>query len=269
MNKLLLTALLLVSFTTAAGELHHYYPSKVKTLMTNANGEALKSYLFAVLNSTHQMNKSGQDTLGCENSGGKCYNQKSLGYKGARKVLFGNLHLEKDADGYYIKDVYCRKEFRRRHTRMGPGQIPNSNVVNCEHTWPQSKFSSRFNKGMQKSDLHHLFPTDSHANSIRGNHNFGDGGSTVDSDCTASYSSGSKFEVPDEHKGNVARAMFYFSTRYQKQLDRNHEETLRRWHLQDPVDAAERERNDMIFNVQQNRNPFIDMPELVDMITDF
>lgn len=238
--------------------------------MTGANGDALKSYLFEVLNSTHQVNKKGNDTLGCDSAkSGKCYNQKSLGYKGARKVLFGKLHLEKDSDGYFIKDVYCRKEFRRRHTRMGPGQIPNSNILNCEHTWPQSKFNRKFSKGLQKADLHHLFPTDSQANSIRGNHNFGDGGSTVDSDCTASYTSGSRFEVPSEHKGNVARAMFYFATRYQMKLDRNHEATLREWHILDPVDAKEMERNDMVFIVQENRNPFVDMPELVDMISDF
>ena len=41
--------------------------------------------------------------------------------------------------------------------------------MNTEHTWPQSKGAT----GAAKSDLHHLFPTDSKANSIRGNHPFG------------------------------------------------------------------------------------------------
>lgn len=272
MNKLIIAAVLLVSFATTAGETHNYYPEKLSALMTNANGEALKSYLFEVLSSAHQRSKNGKDTLGCSAGGNaKCYNQLSLGYKGARKVLFGKLHLEKDGEGYFIKDVYCRKDFRRRHTRMGPGQIPNSNVVNCEHTWPQSKFSSRFSKGLQKSDLHHLFPTDSHANSMRGNHPFGnlDSANTVGQDCSASYSTRSKFEPPTEHKGNVARALFYFSTRYQIKIDRYQEQTLREWHIQDPVDAEEMERNQKIYEIQKNRNPYIDMPELVDMISNF
>ena len=259
--------------TTNTNAMNSYYPKKLAAVIKSGDGQELKNYLFTVLNSSHQKVKGDHDTLGCQRSGkGSCSSQISLGYKGARKVLFGNLHLEKDAEGYYIKDVYCRKEFRRRHTRMGPGQIPNHTVLNCEHTWPQSKFSTQFDKGMQKSDLHHLYPTDSHANSVRGNYAFGNiNGDYVGSDCTASRTEGNggRFEPPTEHRGNVARSLFYFSVRYNMKIDARQEQALREWHIQDPVDASERERNEMVNRVQKNRNPFVDMPELTETIKDF
>ena len=264
---------LLVTFTSKAEKLHSYYPQETENYVRHG-GEELKEYLFTVLNSTHQKSRNGgQDTLGCDsNNNGRCYSQISLGYRSARKVLFGKIHLRQDSKGYYIKDVYCQKTLRRNHTRsMGPGQIPNSNVLNCEHTWPQSKFSRRFDKGLQKSDLHHLYPTDSRANSVRGNYEFDDvDGFAVDSSCTASQTQGNgAFEPPREHKGNVARALFYFSVRYNIQISNRQEETLRQWHLLDPVDADERERNEIIYKVQNNRNPFIDMPSIVNKINNF
>ena len=39
-----------------------------------------------------------------------------------------------------------------------------------------------------------------------------------------------------------------------------------RWHNEDPVDNFERSRNEEIFKVQKNRNPYIDHPELVDVV---
>jgi len=273
--KLILATLLLVTFTTAAGDFNSYYPQELGKFLqtdTTIDQDELKTFLFNVLDGTHQEVSGSHDVLGCASGKGKCYSQNVLGYSGARKVLFGKIHLEKDAEGYFIKDVYCNKELRERQTRMGPGRIPNSNILNCEHTWPQSKFTGRFAKEMQKSDLHHLYPTDSHANSVRGNYPFEDldNGLPVDEDCTASRSiNGRSFEPPTEHKGNVARSLFYFSVRYQIKIDRQHEEILKRWHNEDPVDASERDRNETIFQVQNNRNPFIDMPELVDVIKDF
>ena len=156
---------------------------------------------------------------------------------------------------------------------MGPGKIPNSNVLNCEHTWPQSKFSGRFSKGLQKSDLHHLYPTDSRANSVRGNYEFDNvNGTPVNyENCTASQTEGhgGAFEPPNDHKGNVARALFYFSVRYDMSINANQERVLREWDKLDPIDAEEINRNEIIFNVQNNRNPFIDFPHLVSLISNF
>jgi len=270
-----LTLALLVIFSSSATA-NRYYPQHYQNDFANGDTteQALKDTLFKILTSQHQTNGRNADSLGCSsNRNGHCYQQISLGYKGARKVLFGKLHLEEDSRGYFVKDVYCRKEFTKSQTNVGPNIIPNNNILNCEHTWPQSRFSRKFSKGSQKSDLHHLFPTDSKANGIRGNSPFTDvrGGQPVKG-CSASRTegkNGGRYEPPAEHKGNVARALFYFSVRYQIQIDSKQEATLKSWHIQDPVDAAEMERNNQIFHVQHNRNPFIDYPELVDRISNF
>ncbi|MBK24423.1 MAG: nuclease [Halobacteriovorax sp.] len=278
--KLLLVVSVFLLLAQEAIAVSHYYPTATKQKFNNSNisGEELKVLLFNVLDKKHIRVKKGDDVVvnSCaEGPKGNCYEQRSLGYRGARKVLFGKLHLEEDAEGYYIKDVYCRKKITNAQTQVGPNTIPNHSQINCEHTWPQSKFSGRFPKGLQKSDLHHLFPTDSRANSIRGNNEFANvQGDPLENDCAASYSGTPKgnydyFEPPTEHKGNVARALFYFSIRYQIKISERQEAYLRQWHELDPVDAEERDRNQTIFEIQRNRNPFIDYPNLVDRIKNF
>ncbi len=201
-------------------------------------------------------------------------NQHAIGYNAAKKVLFGQLHLQKGPEGYFVKDLYCETNFTKG---VGPGNLPDQNQVNTEHTWPQSKFTGAFPTETQKSDLHHLFPTDSKANSTRGNFEFADVTENENlSNCAASRSGPSVtsgghtfFEPPTTHKGNVARAIFYFSIRYKMAVSPAQEEFLKRWNHLDPVDDAERARNNEIEKLQGNRNPFIDNSDLIDQISDF
>lgn len=203
-------------------------------------------------------------------------NHRSLSYKEAKKHLFGALHLKNGPEGYYVQDVYCKKDFT---AGVGPGSVPDQNKVNCEHTWPQSKFSKAFPAGTQQADLHHLFPTDSRANSTRGNFDFADvaeNRNIQDEDCHSSKSGpsvtvGGKnyFEPPTDHKGNVARALFYFSIRYKMPIDGEQEQFLRRWDKLDPIDDEERLRNDRIEKIQNVRNPFIDFENLADQVANF
>lgn len=196
-------------------------------------------------------------------------------YSRAREIVMQKLHLDQDNQGYYVEDVYCQKDFRNN---VGPNRMPSHQDINIEHTWPQSRFSSGFRKSIQKNDLHHLYPTDSRSNSTRGNHHFSQfkgNARPVNGDCelsqlgTIAQTGSSGFEPPFEHKGNVARALFYFSIRYKIRIPQHEEFFLRQWHLIDPVDAEERERNELIERHQGNRNPFIDDPQLTDLITDF
>lgn len=205
-------------------------------------------------------------------------NFRPLGYKrGAKPVLFGIIELESDGEGYYIRDVYCGFIIR---DRVGPRRQPKNNVMNTEHTWPQSKGSKR---EPARGDLHHLFPTDSSANSARGNHPFGE---VVDPEPATRNCSLSQrgdiidpqtgesthtfgFQPPKEHRGNVARAMFYMATRYNFRINDLEEYWLRKWHTDDPVDSREMARNDAVQEAQGNRNPFIDFPNLTQRIDDF
>ncbi len=145
--------------------------------------------------------------------------------------------------------------------------------VNAEHIWPQSYFKRAL---PMVADLHHLMATLSTPNGRRANLKF-----ARVSKATYSTSSGSKlgkegFEPDDSVKGNVARALFYFVERYGDKNIRqgmdyasfwtNNVQMLLDWNRQDPPDANERRRNDLIEGFQGNRNPFIDNPELADRI---
>lgn len=266
---------LFFSLTVSAN--YTYYPTEYQSAFQKKSfkDEQLKNQLFLLLDSVHVYRRGKNDLISphCTDQG-KCYEHKSIGYRGARKVLFGKIHLQKDSRGYFLTDVYCRKKITINVTDLGPNIIPSNGVINCEHTWPQSKFSKNFDKGLQKSDLHHLYPSDPAANSTRGNSEFAEVDGEQLNNCEASYMGSEKwrgvyFEPPDEHKGNVARALFYFSVRYKLPISSLQEGHLRKWHVLDPVDYEEEKRNELIQKVQGNRNPFIDYPNLVDDIADF
>jgi hypothetical protein len=204
--------------------------------------------------------------------------QQVLGYEKARHVLMGHVYLQQTDSSYLIKDVYCQKEFTNqdfeRGAGLGPNRVPDNKVLNVEHTWPQSRFTGKFAKEMQKSDLHHLFPSDSEMNSLRANYKFAE----VDNSkravkCPISnfgqINGGFRFEPPNVHKGHVARALFYFSVRYKTPIDADEEAYLRKWNAEMPVDTEERLHHEQIAQIQGNRNPFIDHPELVNQISDF
>ena len=121
------------------------------------------------------------------------------------------MSVHQENNQYFVTDVYCESDYRS----PGLGKIPNNSVINVEHTWPQSKFGGA-SKSIKKSDLHHLYPTDSQLNSIRGSFPFGEVvKDTQNTKCPISrigvdFDGHRVFEPPHDHKGNVARALFYF-----------------------------------------------------------
>lgn len=195
----------------------------------------------------------------------------ALGYSSARTKMFG------DIDDYdNNNNIACVYTGRIVNTSGIPSASAPDNM-NTEHTWPQSQFSSN---DPMVSDIHHLYPTDVTANGARSNYPFG-----VVSSVSNTYgqsklgtltTGGTGFEPWDGHKGNVARSMMYFITRYKNQnanwgnfYDNNQDVVFRKWNKLDPVDAHEKTRNNRIEQYQGNRNPFIDHPELADRIYDF
>lgn len=160
---------------------------------------------------------------------------------------------------------------------------------NREHSVPKSWFNKQ---SPMVSDIWHVYPTDGKINEMRSNNPFGEVGSGASSSknefskwgkCVTPGYSGTVFEPNDEYKGDFARTYFYFATRYKGvatsgqgalvftstypyitgwQLD-----MLLRWHKKDPVSPKELDRNEAVYDSRQgNRNPFIDYPELVDLI---
>lgn len=244
--------------------------------------QALISVIREPLVRLHVVRKGKPDEIGAKcPQGATCYSHVPVGYDEARRKLHGELHLVQVNGQYGVLDVYCEKtflpdDFGGKGEVPAPNTIPEGNVVNAEHTWPQSRFSSGDDKGTQKCDLHHLFPADNQMNSTRGNLKFAE----VDNPrevlkCPiaklgqVSNVQGEFFEPPDKHKGNVARALFYFSIRYRIHIDPIEERFLKKWNREDPVDEFEMKRNVRIQQIQGNRNPFVDHPELADAISDF
>lgn len=190
---------------------------------------------------------------------------RDLGYDRARDVMFATVD---DLDGDdVVACVYIARRLERVRDRVTAYR--GGKGLNAEHTWPQSLGA----EGVAKSDLHHLFPSDCEANGRRSSHPFGvvskvqwsAGGSKLGLAASGQV----VFEPREAHQGNVARAIFYFFAAYatEHHVDTRNfkleEETLKRWHAADPVDAAERARNEAIYKAQGNRNPFVDHPEYV------
>lgn len=260
----------------------YYSQNLYAAFKINSRDENLKYVLKSILRNYHIVKPGQLDeiTERCPTTERNCTTQISVGYDRARVFLMGYLYLIKQNNQYAIKESYCNKYYGQEEFkgRKGPAPqtIPDNTVINVEHTWPQSRFSGGFAKDFQKADLHHLFPTDSQLNAIRGNKNFGEVGKDLmnlkcgQSRYGVSKTSGREvFEPPAVHKGRVARALFYFSVRYEIPLDREEEAYLKKWNAEYPVDQEEITRNEEIYKVQGNRNPFIDYPELASLIADF
>ncbi len=154
-------------------------------------------------------------------------------------------------------------------------------TYNREHVWAKSHgdFGETPPAG---SDLHHLRPTDPSVNSSRGEKDFDNGG-TQHPEATECNTDFDSWEPRPAVKGDIARMMFYMATRYEGdvagELDLELVNytgtsgpifgklgTLLEWNEQDPVDDFERNRNEVIYSYQHNRNPFIDHPEWVALI---
>lgn len=184
--------------------------------------------------------------------------QRSLGYNGARDEMYADL----DNVNGKVTCVYTGRT-ATFNSRGGA----NSNNFNCEHTWPQSKFCSS-ESGTQKADIHHLFSTDASSNSRRGNYPFGKVSGSPSWQEGGSKLGGGVFEPRNEQKGATARAMLYMVMRY-GDCDGflgSQENTLKNWHQTYGPQQAEKKRNNGIYDLQKNRNPFVDAPELIDRI---
>ncbi len=161
-------------------------------------------------------------------------------------------------------------------------QSSNPDNWNREHVWAKSHgFPS--SSASAYTDIHHLRPTDISVNSSRGNLDF-DYSDNALSEAPQNRVDGNSFEPRDAVKGDVARMTFYMDVRYEGADPQTPDLTLvdmltstgqprlgklcalLAWHVADPVDSYEQERNNRIYEFQGNRNPFIDHPEWVTQV---
>lgn len=194
------------------------------------------------------------------------------GYAQARDELFGEV-ADLDGDDQ-LEDLFTgeqRGPITDRKNGFDKG-------FNTEHTWPQSKGAT----GVAQSDLHHLHPSDSRINEKRGSHPYGEVATTEwsvgegarQAKLGADELGRTVFEPREDVKGDIARGLLYFFTRYSQSRPgrfttenfRHEIPTLLKWHAADPVTDVERARNDAVQGVQGNRNPFVDRPEFVEQV---
>ncbi len=160
----------------------------------------------------------------------------------------------------------------------GVSEWNGGHTWNREHVWPKSQ--GWFSTSGAGADAHHIRPTDEKVNSTRGNSPFGEVkngnlvytstyNNSISSNC---YTDGVYFEPQDAAKGDVARIIFYLLVRYRDSDSYSitavaqSMDLLLNWNDLDPVDDWEIARNNKTAAIQGNRNPFIDCPNLADVI---
>lgn len=195
----------------------------------------------------------------------------SFSYNAARDNMFMTIDNKKfNGQGAAVNTLECIYTGYNKTGYTSRSDAQNTSPqFNTEHTFPQGFFSSA---SPMVSDMHHLFPTTNNSNSQRGNKPFGavPNGTPVTLGGGSFYSN-STFEPRNAQKGSTARAMMYFVIRYQDYSSHFsvQESILRSWHNTYPVTAIDIARNNDIASLQNNRNPFIDYPQLEKRITNF
>ncbi|MFN0049192.1 MAG: endonuclease [Cytophagales bacterium] len=198
-------------------------------------------------------------------------------------------------------DIYSNKDWNFGSNQCG-NYSKEGDCYNREHSFPKSWFNDA---SPMYSDIFHLYASDGYVNAVRGNYPFGEventsvvcaSGSPIH--CKTSNGSkrgpntypgysGTVFEPVDEYKGDLARTYFYMATRYEDLIagwesniegkpalngtsfpayDTWYLNLLFKWHAQDPVSQKEIDRNNAIYAIQGNRNPFIDRPEYAGLV---
>ncbi|MFC0605038.1 endonuclease [Winogradskyella pulchriflava] len=264
-------------------------PANYYSSADGLTGYALKTQLKEIINSTN-------DGLSPEYT----HNNQGDNLDGLYSISDRDIYYENDNT---ILDIYSENPTGTDPYTYdyGSDECGNynseSDCYNKEHIIPQSAV----NDGSPMiHDAHHVVPTDGRVNGFRSNYPFGVvddsqlvsqsgisnptmNGSKLGGNLNSGYSAGytgTVFEPIDEFKGDVARMYFYFVTRYEDQVDNwsayamfdgtNDKaiadpflNILLTWHQNDPVSQKEIDRNNAIFNYQNNRNPFVDNPQYV------
>lgn len=262
----------IILFSVFAGLAHAQAPAGYYNSANGLSGAALKTALSSIITSGHQ---------------DKGYNGLWTAYKTT------DIDRDYENDGS-ILDIYSEKPVGADPYKYMPGTnqcgtySTEGGCYNREHIIPQSLFNEA---SPMVADIHFIRATDGKVNGMRSNYPFGKvgsatftskNGSKLGNSVSSGYS-GTVFEPIDEFKGDVARMIFYFVTRYQSKLSSFTSgnmlgsstfpglqtwelNVLLAWHNQDPVSQAEIKRNNASYTYQGNRNPFIDNPNYVNLI---
>ncbi|NOZ34910.1 MAG: T9SS type A sorting domain-containing protein [Chlorobi bacterium] len=264
MKKVYLSLLLAFAITISFAQIPAgYYDSA-----TGLSGEALREALRSIITSGHTANNYG-DLYG--------YYETTDNYGNNKVWDMYSLKCDGTANYWY---------YFNSSNECGTYKV-EGDCYNREHSVPQSWFNSA---SPMVADLFIVYPTDGKVNGYRSNFPYGEttSPSTVTTDsskvgsCTFSGYTGTIFEPIDCFKGDFARTYFYVATRYKNEvgswtgnatvvfsvdnLSTFAKNLFLSWNISDPVSQKEIDRNNAVYNIQGNRNPYIDHPEWVECV---
>jgi endonuclease I len=265
MKKILnILAVMLVSFTLAAQAPVNYYDNA-----EGKSGADLKTALYSIIKDHTQLSYSDLWTA-----------FRTTDAKPNGKVW----------------DMYSNTNYTFGSDQQGSGGYTGEGqMYNREHSFPKSWFAEGY---PMYTDLFHLYPADAYVNGRRSNYPYGNVGNTnftstngskLGSPATANFNeSAYVFEPANEYKGDFARTYFYMATCYENRIAgwRGNNAATRdilagnsypafkswyvdlliEWHNADPVSEKEINRNNAVYQIQGNRNPYIDHPEWVECV---
>ena len=213
--------------------------------------------------------------------------KKVLPYGGGGKgTWWGFWYSDRDPQTNECYNRYSDKKFFFDSTNTGKSIAG----MNIEHSFPKSWWGGKKNDAW--CDLYNLYPSDSQANSSKSNYVMGvvvnvkeEAGAGYDKVGTG-YADGqlvNMWEPGNRFKGEFSRSYMYMATTYQnlsftsegaKQLQTGAYPTLkkwssdlfRQWSKNDRVDEMEIKRNEAVYKIQNNRNLFIDYPNLAEYV---
>ena len=216
--------------------------------------------------------------------------QQTLRYGSGKGHTWQGFWLTDRMDDFQVLDRYSDSVFY-----FNPYDTTASvRTMNIEHIWANSWWGHEVNEAY--CDLFNLYPAEKYANIAKSNNPIGVVTTNVDydnssikrgmSDCYRADSLIKVWEPADHWKGDFARTYFYMATCYTQlrgiwqtkegwlTADMSEWPTLQpwvyrlmlEWARQDPIDEIEIQRNDVIYCIQGNRNPFVDLPQLEEYI---
>ncbi len=258
-TRWVISVLMLCLATSSDGQIPDGYYDSVDGL----EGESLRNALYQIINNHDAQSYSSlwnhfDDTD--QKSNGKVWDMYSDVPGGVPPYSF---NFNSDQCGNYDEEGDC---------------------YNREHSFPKSWFND---DSPMNSDLFHVYPTDGYVNNWRSNWPYGQVGSvtwTSENGTKKGFSdypgyTGTVFEPIDEYKGDFARTYFYMMTRYKNVVQNWNSDMLEgdnlswwaenllvEWAIADPVSEKEENRNNAVYQIQENRNPFIDHPEWIELI---
>lgn len=263
MKKTLLRSLILLFIVCLNGQLIAQIPTGYYTSAEGKSKAELKTALYNIIKTARVLSYGS----------------------GSSSTWSGFIKTDIRPEDGTVWDMYSNNHVNFNGTSAASG-------MNIEHALANSWWGGT--KNQTYNDLFNLNPSDITANSAKGSYPMAvvDGTKTFDNGVIKVGVSSSRpggfitaWEPADEYKGDFARGYMYMVTCYENlssiwtgnsvnQLDNNTYPVfepwaynlLLKWCKDDPVSQKEINRNNEVYKIQGNRNPFIDYPELVDYV---